>query len=508
MRSFIKSHRRTNSDETAIEGGDALRLVGDLSLRSRLKNPITFIKQRRRASCEDAEHIPSAADYKEAGSIFGTRTHDWGSLRSDHEQQPEPTPDVLIPAAQKATTEPVVETKLESEIQNPTVQIEQTHEKNHISNTADEGIQELENAIDDLIYETLNASAPEVLPPQSSGDDEIAANGKKVINSSSSSRSRSSSDSGHSEFSFEEDERIGRNTSVSFHTTPDDVSSTPATAATSSASGSTDAAFEMPASQFQDEYYDDFDEIYQRNNGHLLGLTQYKLADGSGLPQFYPSFNTVNTHDGYNDGHSGSYNNNSFKEDDDDDDLYDSLLDEVNAVPDEDVDDVPPPLQRNNSRSSYTSPHTTPASYYRSASRQQMLRKAKSYSFEGSRTQLAASSLTMRRRQTSVIKSDTTTTTLFGKLAQETAPLPMYLNTQSSASFLSKKLSNASSLSNLTTLSTSNMSLKDGLDYYYDEDEVDDDIENLELCYPSKASTALTPISERSYDSDYSRSPI
>ncbi|KAF5092107.1 hypothetical protein D0Z03_003047, partial [Geotrichum reessii] len=279
------------------------------------------------------------------------------------------------------------------------------------------------------------------------------------------------------------------------------------TAALSSASGSADAAFEMPASQFQDEYYDDFDEIYQRNNGHLLGVSQYKLADGNGLPQFYPSFNTVNTPDGYN----GGYNNNSFKEDDDDDDdddFYDSLLDEVNAVPDEDVDDVPPPLQRNNSRSSYTPTHATPASYYRSASRQQMLRKAKSYSFEGSRTQLAASSLAMRRRQTSVIKSDTTTTTLFGKLAQETPPLPMYLNTQSSASFLSKKLSNASSLSNLTTLSTSNMSLKDGLDYYYEEDEVDDDIENLELCYPSKASTALTPISERSYDSDYSRSPI
>ncbi|KAF5096833.1 hypothetical protein D0Z00_002634 [Geotrichum galactomycetum] len=475
MRSFIKSHRRTNSDEAEAE------VVGDSSLRSRLKNPITFIKQRRRASGDDDEHVPSAAEYKEAGSIFGTRTHDWGSPRSPHE----PPPAGLEATLQAATAE--CEPKPETQLQD--IEPRECRTANNNKSAAEEDILKLEDKIDELIRETHDGLTLKVLP----SNDDIASKGEQDINSSSSrSHSSSSSGSGRSAFSFEEDKQIGRNDSVNYHTTPADAT----------------RELSALAPQFQDEYYDDFDEIYRRNDGHLLGVGQFTSANNnSGAPpQHYPNLNTPNnTVDGY----SGGYTSSRFREEDDDDDFYDSLLDEVNAVPDEDVDDVPPPLQRNNSRSSYNSVYTplAPSSYYSPASRRQMLRKAKSYSFEGSRSQLAHNNIAVQRRQTSVIKSDTTTTTLFGKLPQETAPLPLFLNTQSSASFLSKKLSNASSLSNLTTPSTSNTSFNEGLDYYDNEAE-DDDLANLELSYPSKLNTALTPISERSYDSDYSRSPV
>jgi hypothetical protein len=523
MRSFIKSHRRTNSDEIEAEaGGDGFRAVGDSSLRSRLKNPITFIKQRRRASGDDDEHVPSAAEYKEAGSIFGTRTHDWGSPRSPHEP-PSSTLAGLGAALQVAAAERQVEPKPESQLQDiepRQVQESGKADSNINKSTAEEDILKLEDDIDELIRETHDGLTLEIQSQPS--NDDIASKGEQDINSSSSrSLSSSSSGSGRSAFSFEEDKQIGRNGSVNYHTTPADaVASVPA--ATAPCANDPDGAIRelsALAPQFKDEYYDDFDEIYRRNDGHLLGIGQFAPANNNGgaLPRHYPSTSAYPNLDTPNnttlDDYSGGYTSTRFREEEEEDDFYDSLLDEVNAVPDEDVDDVPPPLRRNNSRSSYNSVYTPPvlSSYYSPASRRQMLRKAKSYSFEGSRSQLAAakSSIAVQRRQTSVIKSDTTTTTLFGKLPQESAPLPLFLNTKSSASFLSKKLSNASSLSNLTTLSTSNTSFNDGLDYYYDNNEAeDDDLANLELSYPSKLNTALTPISERSYDSDYSRSPV
>lgn len=514
MRSFIKSHRRTSSDEADADTGV------DLSLRSRLKNPITFIKQRRRASCDDDEYVPSAAEYKEAGSIFGTRTHDWGSPRSPHE--PPLLPATLEAALQAGAAKHDAE---QPETYLPDVEPQQVvengeEESNINKSTAEEDILELEHKIDELIRETHDGLTLEALPQLS--DDDIASKGEQDINSNSSrSLSSTSSGSGRSAFSFEEDKQIGRNSSVNYHTAPADAATSVPAATGQYANGPNGATGELSAlaPQFQDEYYDDFDEIYQRNDGHLLGVSQFAPVNDSGtLPQHYSSssaylnLNTPNTINTTFDDYSGGYTSSRFREEDDDDQFYDSLLDEVNAVPDEDVDDVPPPLQRNGSRSSFNSVYmpSAPSSYYSPASRRQMLRKAKSYSFEGSRSQLAAASnsVSVQRRQTSVIKSDTTTTTLFGKLPQEMAPPPpLFLNTQSSSSFLSKKLSDASSLSNLTTLSTGNTSFIEGLDYYDNEAE-NDDPSNFELSYPSKLNTALTPISERSYDSDYSHSPV
>lgn len=48
-------------------------------------NPISYIRRRRASNDEsptDLPYIPSPEEYKEAGSIFGTRTHDWGSTPS------------------------------------------------------------------------------------------------------------------------------------------------------------------------------------------------------------------------------------------------------------------------------------------------------------------------------------------------------------------------------------------------------------------------------------------
>lgn len=83
-----------SSSGTFSQQGPSMPLISSTSTASLKKlNPITFIRRRRASNDDNTEFfIPSAEDYKEAGSIFGTRTHDWGSSPSTSSPVFHPTP--------------------------------------------------------------------------------------------------------------------------------------------------------------------------------------------------------------------------------------------------------------------------------------------------------------------------------------------------------------------------------------------------------------------------------
>lgn len=313
----------------------------------------------------------------------------------------------------------------------------------------------------------------------------------------------------HSEFSFEEEVRMGRSTSVEYHKRT--------------------SYFEQEKNLYtsdEEEYIGDYDfdsGEFLKDDGHLFGVTPFESSDlpymhrnqhvrplnHSSIARTAPlrvstAFSDASDVDyasameDDNDGDIGSpftpihsqqqvfwhgtstpLDESFDGEDDDNDDYnYNYMLDEVNAVPSDSEINFDSPVSF-----SHTLSLATPSGTGRFSE----LRKAKTYGFERQNVRHE-----LLKRHASVIKvSDSSTITLF-----------------SSPTGLSKKSSTSSSDSlDETTLSTSPSSFSSD---YLNSAEI------AEMKYgsflhdlpqpfmPPKA--ALTPISERSYDSDYSTS--
>lgn len=573
-------------------------------------NPITFIKRRRASNEGPTEFfIPSAEDYKEAGSIYGTRTHDWGSSSSTTSPVFHPTPVFSSPAlngrgpnlaassvgGSNYTTDLPYGKGPEVDCDTGSATSDEVKSSGMVSSELSL-VREDEEEIGELGLGIYNSSTDGALPgteaTQSSDsqqanlldladlqkelstiirksrvlEDESAkdldaellpaplfsqTDGLNIDKRSSITTiegdpatlegAGSDEEDHHSEFSFEEDSRIGRNSSVNYHKPLNGSSANPRYQLDDSSalqgSGAGDFIDSEDENEFLDEYncdYDDDDEL--ESVDHIFGTTSYHTT--TGVPYLRPDLPfpmnptspglnknvaitevsplRVSTHfsDGsdveykeepydleaeeeeeddiksyhtaaqslrqlqdWNDGKSMlSRYEDTFDGDiedgiyDDDEYNYDSMLDEVNAVPsdDDDFDDD--------------------ALLHRSGSghRNYMgLRKAKSYAFEGYKPKQHH----VLKRQTSVIKvSSNTTVTLFA-----------------GSPSLSKKSSTSSSVSvgdlssSMSSLSSEHLTLAEAAELTYGSFLKD----------PPKLSSmgrgaSLTPISERSYDSDYS----
>lgn len=92
-RSSISQRRSDVFDTSKLHGSTgshplrSASALGSPTSSTSLKklNPISYIRRRRTSNDgpgPDWRHLPSPQEYKEAGSIFGTRTHDWSSPSS------------------------------------------------------------------------------------------------------------------------------------------------------------------------------------------------------------------------------------------------------------------------------------------------------------------------------------------------------------------------------------------------------------------------------------------
>lgn len=611
-------------------------------------NPITFIRRRRASDGHPEFHIPSAEEYKEAGSIFGTRTHDWGSTPSTSPVF-QPTPVYTPPAASsyynsttpsngttnvtsyqtspsspisplgvtslplpvcgdfslnpallmqlqgkeatdgshnlhpsiasKLTSSDLSLVKEEDELEEQSLQsgfqyglgvfsgdgtslepkLSQDQEKveNSIYNeNTDLGLIDLKKELSSIIRSS-RILEPEDVPPlpdletmisqgevsdvpstpalsiekRSSDTTPDALSGSSsnsIVADPEISIDENEEDGDHSEFSFEEEVRMGRSTSINYH--KPSVSYTdegnPRYKLDDISSQSVNYLYSSDEDEF-DDYVDncDFSDLPLEDDAHLFGTTSLDDSQDSPRPIWNPSLDSTNhlyknisvtqvaplristqfsddsevelksikdedlenevpyspsngndTSQTWDDSYDFSTRiDDSFDADIDDDCYdddfnYDSLLDEVNAVPTDlevDYDDI---------------------FLYRSGSANGKskfgLRKAKTYSYEGQ----YASPYSFRRQSGVIKTSDSATVTLF-----------------SDSPSLSKKSSTSSSGSTGDTLSSSTSSVSS---------EHLTSAEVAELTYgsflkdlpmpsiPRRAS--LTPISERSYESDYS----
>lgn len=575
-------------------------------------NPITFIKRRRASNEGPTEFfIPSAEDYKEAGSIYGTRTHDWGSSSSTASPVFHPTPVFSSPApngrgpnlaassvggsnyttdltfgkgtevdndAGSATSEEVKSSGMvSSEL---SLVREDDEEVGEVGLGLYEGstngvllgteasqpgdsqqgnlldLADLQKELSTIIRksrvledESADDLHVELLPaPLFSQTDGLIVDKRSSITTIEGDRATmeeagSDEDDHHSEFSFEEDSRIGRNSSVNYHKPLNGTSSAnpryqldDSSALQCSVTG--DFIDSEDENEYLDEYncdYDDEDEL--ESVDHIFGTTSYHNT--TGLPYLQPNLPfpmnppspglnqnvsitqvsplRVSTH--FSDGSEVEYKEEPYdleaEEEEEEDDVksyhtaaqslrqlqdwndgksmlsryedtfdgdiedgiydddeynYDSMLDEVNAVPSDD-DEYDDDMLLHHSGSGHRN-------YIG-------LRKAKSYAFEGYKLKQHH----VLKRQTSVIKvSNNTTVTLFA-----------------GSPSLSKKSSTSSSVSvgdlssSMSSLSSEHLTLAEAAELTYGSFLKD----------PPKLSSmgrgaSLTPISERSYDSDYS----
>lgn len=520
FRHSMSSPRLSHQATTALPNPFSLApaSIASSTSNSSLKklNPISYIR-RRRASTESPPdfYIPSVEEYKEAGAIYGTRTHDWGS--SPPVTSPILPPSSVFSPASCAHSPTINGSNTVTEGLTPTENNEPLPPVNKIPELpfvaeveedlvcADNGtsgsmtseqlpmLDELKHELNSVSHKSsietdLNSQQAELNQQNSLSFNEIQESAPVLTE-------EQLSEDQHSEFSFEEDTRVGRNSSVNYHKIP--------------------RAFDADLSESDDQEFDSYLDEYNRDYEddedveHLFGDSVYNsmpstpnLAPGPSLPtnmvspglsknvsmtQVSPlrvtthfsddedevkSFHTTRQpymHDYDSQGFMSQYETtfDGDNEGDADDDFnYDSLLDEVNAVPndDEDYDDLL--LHRTGKRGYNVG-----------------LRKAKSYAFEGRNPRPR-----ILKRQTSVIKvSEKTTVTLF-------SPSPS-LSVNSSISSSGSAYDMSSSISTLSSENLTSLELQE-LKY------------GTFLKDPPKVSTvrhaSLTPISERSYDSDYS----
>lgn len=540
-------------------------------------NPITFIKRRRASNDSPPEfYIPSAEEYKEAGSIFGTRTHDWGPNTTSPVLHPTPvfsSPGVSrsygasYPAGVVGATGPQIkETQIKETQDNESQAKENLQEKlkenlaNEKEVTSDQGgstsaapsviapseLSLVREDEEDQANQGLGIFEDESPEPDQTLDlidlkkelSSIIRNSRSInyeeaeyrhnppdtrectaalsIEKNSNSGSTleipalhgpsgselpvaEDDDDNHSEFSFEEDTRIGRNSSVNYHKPPR------APMYQQEVHGFVPSNYEVFDGDEEDEdeyldeynmdYNDDYDN-YDDNDGHLFGTTSFN--DVPGTPSMQPAMMSTMPLNGLSPGlsqdvsivqvsplrvsthfvDSSDYDKerdaSGYLEDEDEDDAksyytarqslyypdnewaegggrlyedtfdgdgeedendeynYDSLLDEVNAVPsDLDDDDYDGELL-------YRSANSHNRGYYNMG-----LRKAKSYAFEG-----RGRSKPVLKRQTSVIKvSDNTTITLFSRLPSSSSTNTTTTTRTSSTSTGGTSSSQSSSIS-------------------------------------------------------------
>lgn len=539
-------------------------------------NPITFIRRRRASSDEfPTLHTPSVDEYREAGSIFGTRMHDWGSTPSTSPvfhptpvcsspsvnvfcpqslsksslqvpsspvsplaitQIPLPVPS-QVPAAkdgQLPTTsklagsdlELVKEEEEESPFvhglgiykekplgQNSSEKAEETHKKNSSLDLID-----LKKELSSIIRQSRVIDDQDIPPVpdleamlEDSNFDLAPTPGltfDKKSDGSSPETSFDLEDDAHSEFSFEE-VGVGRSASIKYHKPSIDFTSHPRYQL---------GHFAPPCASDEDELSDNMEDYdfdagdFMEDDGHLFGVTT--MLD-QGLPYMsrkvplpvrplvhgsiartaplrvsttfsstsdieYESANeddddgkldspfTPNQQKCYWDQSYYSELDDSFE---DGDENYNALLDEVNAVPSDMEDDL------------------EDAAFSRSSSTRKPymgLRKSKTYAFEGKYPRPA-----ILRRQTSVFKIGTgATVTLFSG-----SPTLSKTSSTSSSGSADDTMSSSASSSSLEYLTSAEIA-----ELNYGSFMKDLPQPSIPRC------SSLTPISERSYDSDYSTS--
>lgn len=563
MSSSRQASSSTNSQTNMFPTTSTVLIPSSSSSSLKKLNPITFIK-RRRASTESPPefYIPSAEEYKEAGSIYGTRTHDWGSVPSTTSPVFHPTPVFSSPAAFRSNIVP--DTAHTSEVaKHVAIQVDDVAESGDPIRTSSElslvredeedqmspardvrqglgilgtpsrleknkiqkerlDLDDLQRELSFLVHEsqTLNNESEKSIQatPSTALVSEKTGPHEKSLEEPIEEAYQSDEDH-HSEFSFEEDTRIGRNSSVNYHKPTTSLED-------HNIAAQSQNDFVDSDDQDYDEYMDEYNydcEDDEEDVQHLFGTTSYndlpstpylgpnvslpvsnvspglsqnvsmvqvsplrvsaRFSDGSEVA--YKDEDTFDLDDedevkSFHTAHQPEWDSKSFMskyedtfdgdvEDGDEDDFnYDSLLDEVNAVPNEDDDYDDMLLYRTSHQRGYNTG----------------LRKAKSYAFEGRNSRPH-----ILKRQTSVIKvSNNTTITMF-------SPSPS----------LSKKSSTSSSGSvGETSSSTSTLSSE-----HLTSMEIQELTYGSFLKDPPKLShtgrrASLTPISERSYDSDYS----
>lgn len=575
------------SSNTMFSTGSASGLITAPSSSSLKKlNPMSYIR-RRRASTEGHDYVPSAKEYKEAGSIFGTRTHDWGSTPStspsfqstpvcsplaanfnnnstsnttpNHRTNPSsPISPLGIYMFQDDSFDPSSTNLLGTEHISSTMVLEgkDFHTQDGKCTSLDiclfnenskENHEVLSSYNEHTVLDLLDLKKELSTMIRETKDDgfDHPGHGSEIINqneaistpalsieklgsypsSTAYSPANGTEDEydTHSEFSFEEEARMGRSTSIKYHK-PSVALYTDEKPSYQLEDYTSVAGYYSEEEEFLDLYnYDcDAEDGFREDDGHLFGMTSLdtqvehpylKPANSLGSTNLYELGNSVaplrlstqfsdNSDVEYmavpSDEEEKTHNSNfrannispmlhlrakvqpatlvdgtSFELDgiSDDDEYYnyDNLLDEVNAIT-PDLDDQ----------------YDSETYYLKSAKNKSSfgLRRAKSYSFEShcSRPQNL-------RRQSSVIKfSDAATVTLFSS----SSSLSKTSSTSSSAS-VPGSISSSSSI-----LSTENLTAAEIAELSYGS--LFKDLPQPSL--PGRSS--LTPISERSYDSDYS----
>lgn len=571
--------------------GSASGLITASSSSSLKKlNPMSYIR-RRRASTEDHDYVPSAEEYKEAGSIFGTRTHDWGSTPSTSPPF-QPTP-VCSPLAANFNTNSSSNTTANPHT-NPSSPISplgiymfqddafdssptnllgkelpsisstmvlegkesymssgdsfkstplgiclfnensaESHEKlSRYNEHTVLDLLDLKKELSTMIRETKEDESIDPVPVSEiiNQNESMSTPALSIEKSGSDPSSTAYSPVNgteyeydtHSEFSFEEEARMGRNTSIRFHKPSVDLHTDEKHSYQLEDYASV-SGYYSDEEEFLDSYnydYDDEDD-FKEDDGHLFGMTSLdtpvehpylKPANSLGSTNLYELGNPVaplRLSTQFSDDSEVEYMSvqadeeekeysshfatdnippmlhawakvepvafvdgpsfeNDGVSDGDEDYNYDNLLDEVNAIPpdmDDEYDAEPNHLKSAKIQCSFG------------------LRRAKSYS--GSHCNRPQD----LRRQSSVIKfPDTATVTLFSS----SSSLSKTSSTSSSAS-APGSISSSSSI-----LSTENLTAAEIAELNYGAFFKD----LPEPSLPGRSS--LTPISERSYDSDHS----
>lgn len=463
MKSFMKAHKRSHSagnrefeDSSTVPNESAPKLTPLLippkfsaaptNSHSPLKklNPISYIRRSRRNSDGYSDYVPSAEEYREAGSIFGTRRHDWGSTKPSPVFQPTAvvTPSSVFPTATADTINSLVSpiSSLGSSTNDSTpassshsvytdgkstealpLILEARPVIERSEKPEESGFSDLEKELSTIIrhsqiIESGEESVTEDLPETPALT--IDKRASIVIDE----------DDNHSEFSFEEDIRMGRSSSVNYHTLVSNTKDKPESPLYNHDTSEEDSDLYEDDFDFENEIKEDDEHLYRSssnlskaveedtNTTPIVSVAPLHLSTTGTIKSLSSDDDifcspiaedlTLDTH------------LDDFDEDDDDDDCYyDSLLDEVNAVPSDADEDYEPIMSSSKTRFDLG------------------FRRAKSYSFQGQYSPKPPP----LKRQTSVFKtSEFTTVTLF-------SPSPSLSKNSSFSSSRSSRLSNSSS---------------------------------------------------------------
>uniref|UniRef100_A0A060TJ72 ARAD1D44770p n=1 Tax=Blastobotrys adeninivorans TaxID=409370 RepID=A0A060TJ72_BLAAD len=302
MKSFIKSHRRSQSS-------DGVDLYFESHSTLKKLNPLTYIRRASGSHVDLRWPVDSDIDgeaYKNAGIIFGTRRPEW-----DSSGQSIPVHPRVVSAPARRPSEVACESQSSEEKDDP-VKIKE--------------VEEDANEIEKVVV--MDSKGTQVL-------ESISEQNGTVLETETEDTDK------RSVFSFEEDQSIGRNLSVKYHKTtvvePDEYGDEDTIG-----DGSVDVDIDFDALALED--FDDIEEsghLFRSYEDNFMPISKFdsdNSADDSGRPTDTPpltapafkrkvlplQINRMSMPPG------------NLSDEFEDLDYYDGLLDEANAIPDED----------------------------------------------------------------------------------------------------------------------------------------------------------------------------